>query len=84
MATVLWVVVITNAINFIDNMDGLSSGVSTIAAAFFFLASYQSGQWLVALMSVALAGAALMTSPPTNSQPTHTRLTPSHPNITSL
>ncbi len=58
-ATILWVVAITNAINFIDNMDGLSSGVSAIAAGFFFLAAYQSGQWLVALMAVALAGAAL-------------------------
>lgn len=58
-ATILWVVAITNAINFIDNMDGLSSGVSAIAAAFFFLAAYQSGQWLVALMAIALAGAAL-------------------------
>ncbi len=57
--TILWVVVITNAVNFMDNMDGLSSGVSGIAGAFFFLAAYQSGQWLVALMSIALAGAAL-------------------------
>ncbi|MDB5080783.1 MAG: hypothetical protein JWP00_2707 [Chloroflexi bacterium] len=59
VVTILWVVVITNAINFIDNMDGLSSGVAAIAAAFFFLAAYQSGQWLVALLGVALAGAAL-------------------------
>ncbi|HEX2909331.1 MAG TPA: MraY family glycosyltransferase [Chloroflexia bacterium] len=59
LATVLWVVTISNAINFIDNMDGLSSGVSAIAAAFFFLAAYQSGQWLVALLSIGLAGAAL-------------------------
>jgi UDP-GlcNAc:undecaprenyl-phosphate GlcNAc-1-phosphate transferase len=59
IVTILWVVVITNAINFIDNMDGLSSGVAAIAAAFFFLAAYQSGQWLVALLGVALAGAAL-------------------------
>lgn len=56
--TILWVVVVTNAVNFMDNMDGLSSGIAGIAAAFFFLAAYQSGQWLVALMSMALAGAA--------------------------
>ncbi len=59
VVTILWVVTVTNAINFIDNMDGLSSGVAAIAAAFFFLAAYQSGQWLVALLGVALAGAAL-------------------------
>jgi UDP-GlcNAc:undecaprenyl-phosphate GlcNAc-1-phosphate transferase len=59
VVTILWVVAVTNALNFMDNMDGLSSGVSAIAAFFFFLAAYQSGQWLVALMGVALAGAAL-------------------------
>lgn len=58
-ATILWVLTITNAVNFLDNMDGLSSGVAMIAAAFFFLAAYTSGQWLVALIAVALAGAAL-------------------------
>ncbi len=58
LATILWVVTITNAVNFMDNMDGLSSGVAAIAAAFLFLAAYQSGQWLVALMSVGLSGAA--------------------------
>lgn len=58
-ATVIWVVVITNSINFLDNMDGLSAGVSAIAAGFFFLAAYLSGQWLVAAMGAALAGAAV-------------------------
>ena len=58
IATIIWVVAITNAINFIDNMDGLSSGVSALAAIFFFVAAYQSGQWLVALLSIGLAGAA--------------------------
>jgi UDP-GlcNAc:undecaprenyl-phosphate GlcNAc-1-phosphate transferase len=58
IATVIWVVAITNSINFLDNMDGLSAGVSTIAAGFFFLAAYLSGQWLVAAMGAALAGAA--------------------------
>lgn len=57
-ATLFWILLITNAVNFLDNMDGLSAGVSTIAASFFFLAAYQSGQWLVAAMGAALAGAA--------------------------
>jgi UDP-GlcNAc:undecaprenyl-phosphate GlcNAc-1-phosphate transferase len=56
--TLFWIVLITNAINFLDNMDGLSAGISSIAAAFFFLAAYLSGQWLVATMGAALAGAA--------------------------
>ena len=58
IASVVWVAAITNAINFIDNMDGLSSGVSAIASLFFFVVAYLSGQWLVALLSIGLAGAA--------------------------
>jgi UDP-GlcNAc:undecaprenyl-phosphate GlcNAc-1-phosphate transferase len=34
-ATVLWIVVLTNAFNFLDNMDGLSAGIGLIAAAIF-------------------------------------------------
>jgi UDP-GlcNAc:undecaprenyl-phosphate/decaprenyl-phosphate GlcNAc-1-phosphate transferase len=59
VASLLWVLTITNAVNFLDNMDGLSSGTSAVAACFFFLAAYQSGQWLVALLGITLAGAAL-------------------------
>jgi len=57
-ATFIWIIVITNAINFLDNMDGLSAGISAIAAGFFFLAAYLSGQWMVAAMGAAMAGAA--------------------------
>jgi UDP-GlcNAc:undecaprenyl-phosphate GlcNAc-1-phosphate transferase len=57
--TLLWVVTITNALNFLDNMDGLSGGIAAIASIFFFLAAYQSGQWLVGAMGAALGGAAL-------------------------
>ncbi len=56
--TFAWVIVITNSINFLDNMDGLSAGVATIASLFFFLTAYLSGQWLVAAMGISLAGAA--------------------------
>ena len=35
--TLFWVVGVTNAFNLLDNMDGLSSGVATISAAFFTL-----------------------------------------------
>jgi len=61
MVTLLWVVVITNAINFLDNMDGLSSGVAIIAAAFFLLlaAMNQPRQVLVGAMAAALIGACI-------------------------
>jgi UDP-GlcNAc:undecaprenyl-phosphate GlcNAc-1-phosphate transferase len=32
--TIIWVVGLTNAINFLDNMDGLSGGIAAIASAF--------------------------------------------------
>ena len=57
--TVLWVVGITNAFNLLDNMDGLSAGVAAIAAGSFFLIAAVNGQFLVAGLSVALAGCAL-------------------------
>ncbi len=57
--TVLWVVFITNAINFLDNMDGLAGGVSAIAAAFFALMCSFSGQYLVGALSVAVLAACL-------------------------
>jgi len=59
LITVLWVVGITNALNFLDNMDGLSSGIAAVAAAFFFLLATTNGQILVASLSAALLGATL-------------------------
>jgi len=55
--TVAWVVGITNALNFLDNMDGLSSGVAAVAAGFFLLLAAFSGQYLVACLAAALLGA---------------------------
>ncbi len=37
LVTILWVILLTNAMNFLDNMDGLCAGVSVIAALSFFL-----------------------------------------------
>ena len=59
VATVAWVFYITNAINYIDNMDGLSSGTSAIVAAFFALMCSFSGQYLVGALSVAVLAACL-------------------------
>ncbi len=56
--TLFWVVGITNALNLLDNMDGLSGGVATIAAAFFLLlaAMNEPRQVLVGAMAAALMG----------------------------
>ncbi len=52
--TVLWIVGITNALNFLDNMNGLCSGIGALAAGFFALAAARHGQYLVG--SIALLG----------------------------
>lgn len=48
IVTILWIVAITNAINFMDNMDGLAGGVSAIAAALFMIATILNAQWFIA------------------------------------
>jgi len=57
--TVLWVIGITNALNLMDNMDGLAGGVAGWAAFFFFLLGLMSGQRLLAPLALALTGACL-------------------------
>ncbi len=55
--TILWVVGITNAFNLIDGLDGLASGVGTIACISIFTVSAMSGQIGAALTSLMIAGA---------------------------
>ena len=55
--TVAWVVGITNAMNLLDNMDGLSGGIAMIAAAYFTVLASLSNQVLVGALAAALAGA---------------------------
>lgn len=57
--TLGWVVVITNAMNLLDNMDGLSGGVGATAAIFFLLLAAMNDQYLVGALSAALVGACL-------------------------
>ncbi|MFC2949135.1 glycosyltransferase family 4 protein [Virgibacillus sediminis] len=59
MITVFWIVGITNAINLIDGLDGLATGVSTIALITIFVMSLIDGQALVTILSIALIGANL-------------------------
>lgn len=59
--TIVWVVAITNAMNLLDNMDGLSGGVAVVASAFFLLmaAMNRPPQYLVGAMAAALIGACI-------------------------
>lgn len=57
--TLIWVVGLTNSLNLLDNMDGLSSGVAAVCAAFFVVMASFSGQIYVSALAAALLGAAL-------------------------
>jgi len=57
--TLIWVVGITNAMNLLDNMDGLSGGVAAVASSFFVLIAAMNGQYLVGVLSAAMLGACI-------------------------
>ncbi len=57
--TLLWLAGISNAINFLDNMDGLSAGVSAVAAAFMLLLGALNEQFLVSALAAGVLGACL-------------------------
>lgn len=59
IVTLGWMVVITNAMNLLDNMDGLSGGIGAVAAIFFLLLAATNRQYLVGALSAALVGACL-------------------------
>ena len=58
-ATIFWIVGLTNTVNLIDGLDGLAAGVATIAAVTIFLVALQQDFLLVAVLTAALAGAAI-------------------------
>lgn len=57
--TVIWIVGITNTINLVDGLDGLATGIATIAALTFAYVSYSTGNMSVAILSLMLAGSSL-------------------------
>jgi UDP-GlcNAc:undecaprenyl-phosphate GlcNAc-1-phosphate transferase len=59
VVTILWILTVTNAFNFIDNMNGLCTGAGLIAAWYFALSAASAGQYLVAILAFVAAGALL-------------------------
>lgn len=57
--TLLWVVGLTNAINLIDGLDGLASGVTAISSMTLFFVALRTHQIEAAILVLILAGAAL-------------------------
>lgn len=59
VVSVLWIVAITNAVNLLDNMDGLASGVVMVAATYLGVSYLAAGQQAFATLSFCLVGALL-------------------------
>ena len=57
--TVLWILTLINAFNFMDNMNGLCAGLGAIGAVHFAILAAQAGQYLVALIAFLIFGALL-------------------------
>ena len=57
--TVLWILTVINAFNFMDNMNGLCSGLGAISAGCFALIAVMDGQYLVAVIALLTSGALL-------------------------
>jgi UDP-GlcNAc:undecaprenyl-phosphate GlcNAc-1-phosphate transferase len=57
--TIFWLIGVTNAVNLLDNMDGLATGIAVIASGFLALSFLSTGQFTEALMLMTFAGALL-------------------------
>ncbi len=55
--TILWLLTIINAFNFMDNMNGLCAGVGAIGAFIFALLAATNGEYLVAITGCLMCGA---------------------------
>lgn len=55
--SVVWIVAITNAVNFIDGLDGLAAGVSAISAGAMLVVALLVGDFMSAVMLAAIVGA---------------------------
>ena len=57
--TILWILTVINAFNFMDNMNGLCAGLGAIGACHFAIMAAADGQYLVALIAFLTFGALL-------------------------
>ena len=57
--SVVWIVLIVNVFNFLDNMDGLSAGIAAISSAVLFTAAALSGQVFIGALGLVFIGSLL-------------------------
>ena len=56
LLSAVWIVLIINAFNFLDNMDGLAAGIAVIASCILFTAAAISGQVFVGGLAIIFVG----------------------------
>lgn len=59
LLTVIWVVAVTNAVNILDNMDGVAAGVVAVSALGLAVIAASQGEFLVTALALAAAGGCL-------------------------
>jgi UDP-GlcNAc:undecaprenyl-phosphate GlcNAc-1-phosphate transferase len=59
LLSTVWIVLIINVFNFLDNMDGASAGIATIVAAILFTAAAISGQVFIGAFALLFIGTLL-------------------------
>ncbi|MBN2438716.1 MAG: undecaprenyl/decaprenyl-phosphate alpha-N-acetylglucosaminyl 1-phosphate transferase [Deltaproteobacteria bacterium] len=57
--SIIWIVGLTNAMNFIDGMDGLATGVSAIMSLFMGIVAFQTHQPFMGWIAIAMLGGCL-------------------------
>ncbi|MBC8200200.1 MAG: undecaprenyl/decaprenyl-phosphate alpha-N-acetylglucosaminyl 1-phosphate transferase [Desulfobacterales bacterium] len=57
--TIFWIIGITNAMNFIDGMDGLAAGIGAIIAMFMGIVAFQTSQPFMGWFAIAMMGSCL-------------------------
>ena len=57
--SLFWIVALVNALNWIDNMDGLAAGTAAITSAVFLFIAVTQGQVLVSMLAAAIFGSAI-------------------------
>ena len=57
--TLLWIIGVTNAFNFVDSMDSLAVGLAAIASTFFLFATIDAAQLQLTYMSSILLGSCI-------------------------
>jgi UDP-GlcNAc:undecaprenyl-phosphate GlcNAc-1-phosphate transferase len=57
--TLLWFLTVTNAVQFLDGMDGLAAGLGVVTGLFFSITAWQTGQPYLFILAAPLVGACL-------------------------